>query len=170
MSIMIMQCRAWNIVQSSSKQVIQYFPIYRLYVQKILCPVTMQKSTKIGATRIPMHVQSKIATWFRVVVPKESALVLSQDRMLVLAYKSKNWVRRLRTSPSSEDRCLLIMYYFSIHTYSHVYTCEKMSSRFSSCFIDWVPIKLQAWMDSNHNVFSAFVHAAWILAPSLLEL
>ena len=48
--------------------------------------------------------QSEIATWLITVVSKESVVVLSQERMLVLAYRSRNWVRSLGTSPGSEDR------------------------------------------------------------------
>jgi hypothetical protein len=43
---------------------------------------------KLEPLESPMHVQSEIATWFRVVVSKGSALVLSQKMMLVEAYKS----------------------------------------------------------------------------------
>ena len=39
--------------------------------------------------------QSDIATWVITVAPKASTLVLSQESMSILAYRSKNWVLSL---------------------------------------------------------------------------
>ena len=49
--------------------------------------------------------QSDIATWVITVAPKASTLVLSQESMSILAYRSKNWVLSLGKSPGSEDGC-----------------------------------------------------------------